>query len=120
MNKLSIKLSLLFVGIALISVDILAVWVNQAVSINFASYCTRNGQACTMDDQSCNCTTPGVIAVSKAGEAERIFMEDSQRSLIIAAIVSVLVALGLGVLVGSLITAVATAWILIRLGLAKP
>lgn len=97
MNKLSIKLSLLFVGIALISIGILAVWVNQAVSVNFASYCMRSGQDCA-------CATPGTAMQSTMGDAERIFMEDSQRSLMIAAFVSVLVALGLGFLVGSLIT----------------
>lgn len=103
MNKLSIKLSLLFVGIALICVGIVAVWVNHSVSTNFTSYCTRNGEICTMDNQS----TTTVVLMGKgrsAGKAEQVFMEDSQRSLIIAAIVSVLVALGLGFLVGSIIT----------------
>ncbi len=49
MNNLSIKLSLLFVGLALISIGIVAVWVNQSVNANFASYCMQQPGACTCD-----------------------------------------------------------------------
>jgi two-component system, OmpR family, sensor histidine kinase BaeS len=97
MNSLSIKLSLLFLGIALLSVGILAIWINQAVGVNFASYCMRSGQDCA-------CATPGAPMTVNMGDAERVFLEDSQRSLFIAALVSILVALGLGFLVSMLVT----------------
>ncbi len=108
MDSLSIKLSLLFLGIALLSVGILAVWMNQAVSINFASYCMRSGQTCTCDNMTAT-TGPGVSAGARGvpdqqiGEAERVFLEESQRSLLIAALVSILVALGLGFLISMLV-----------------
>jgi two-component system sensor histidine kinase BaeS len=95
-KSLSIKLSLLFLGIALLSVGILAIWINQAVSVNFASYCLRSGQDCTC--------APGAPVALAMGDAERIFIEDSQRSLFIAALVSILVALGLGFLVSMMVT----------------
>jgi len=97
MNSLSIKLSMLFLGIALLSVGIVAIWINQAVSVNFASYCVRN-------EQACSCSTDGTAMAAASGEAERIFLEDSQRSLFIAALVSILAALGLGFLVSMLVT----------------
>jgi signal transduction histidine kinase len=103
-NRLSIKLGLLFVGIALISVGILAIWVNQAVAINFSSYCSKSSQPCATDGPDCTCATAATVPPGWPGEAERIFIDESQRSLMIAAAVSALVALGLGFLLGSLIT----------------
>jgi len=105
MNSLSIKLSLLFLGIALLSVGIVAIWINQAVSVNFNSYCARNGQDCTCDNNSAATGAgAGRGPGPNYGEAERIFMEDSQRSLLVAAVVAVLFALGLGFLTSILIT----------------
>jgi signal transduction histidine kinase len=109
MNSLSIKLSLLFLGIALLTVGILAVWINQAVSINFASYCMRSSQACTCDNMTVAAGPGAGIGAQvgrdqQIGDAERVFLEDSQRSLLIAALVSILVALGFGFLISMLVT----------------
>lgn len=101
MKKLSIKLGLLFVGIALLSVGIVSIWVNHSVSYNFASYCNKNSMECACDSQG---IPLGRVEGRGLGDDERTFIEDSQRSLIIAVLVSVLVALGLGFLIGSLIT----------------
>ena len=108
MNSVSIKLSLLFLGIALLSVGVVAIWINQAVRVNFESYCMRSGGVeCACDNMS-----PGMgqgmgmgpNRIQQLGEAEKIFIEDSQRSLVIAAIVAMLVALGIGFLVSMMVT----------------
>ena len=46
MNNLSIKLSLLFAGLALLSIGALAVWVNQTVNTNFTNYCQLHDATC--------------------------------------------------------------------------
>ncbi len=96
MNSLSIKLSLLFAGLALLTIGILAVWVNQSVNANFASYCQQNSERCTCPDPN-----TGVVGL---GQAEQTFLQDSQKSLGIAAVVSVIIAIALGLLVSNLIT----------------
>ncbi len=95
MNRLTVKLSLLFVGIALLSIGITAVWVNQSVRADFANYCQRS---CEMG------TCPGTGQMGMKGAAEQRFLEDFQRSLWIAGLAAVLVAIALGFIVGSLIT----------------
>jgi signal transduction histidine kinase len=97
MNSLSIKLSLLFVGLALISIGIVAVWVNQAVNANFASYCQQQPGTCT-------CDTMADRQVTMFGQAEQKFIDDSQRSLGIAAFVAVAIAIALGFIMSKLIT----------------
>jgi len=96
MKNLSIKLSLLFAGLALISIGILAVWVNQSVTANFASYCMQHGETCMCPDP-----TTGVIGL---GDPEQAFLQNSQRSLGIAALVAVVIAVVLGFIVSNLIT----------------
>jgi signal transduction histidine kinase len=96
MNRLSVKLSLLFVGIALLSVGITAIWVNQSVRADFASYCQRS---CEMG------TCPGNMATNgMTGVAEQRFLEDFQRSLLVAGLVAVVVAIALGFTIGSIIS----------------
>jgi two-component system, OmpR family, sensor histidine kinase BaeS len=97
MNSLSIKLSLLFVGLALISIGIVAIWVNQAVNANFASYCQQQPGTCT-------CDTMADRQVIMFGQAEQKFIDDSQRSLGIAAFVAVAIAIALGFIMSKLIT----------------
>jgi len=96
MNNLSVKLSLLFAGLALLSIGALAVWVNQTVNANFTSYCQQH-------DATCMCVQPetGMIGL---GTAEQAFLQDSQRSLGIAAFVAVAVAVALGIIVSILVT----------------
>lgn len=48
LNRLSVKLSLLFVGIALVSVGVIALWVNRSVQTEFACYCQQNYQGQTV------------------------------------------------------------------------
>ncbi|MHB8085897.1 MAG: sensor histidine kinase [Dehalococcoidia bacterium] len=96
MNNLSIKLSLLFAGLALVSIGILAVWVNQSVAANFTSYCMQHGETCM-----CPNPTTGVVGL---GDPEQEFLQNSQRSLGIAALVAVVFAVVLGIIVSNLIT----------------
>jgi signal transduction histidine kinase len=99
MNSLSIKLSALFVGLALISIGIVAIWVNQSVKANFVNYCQRN-QTCTCDVNG----VPVAAASTGIGESEQQFIDDSQRSLIAAALVAVAIAIALGFVMSGLIT----------------
>jgi len=96
MNSLSIKLSLLFVGLALLSIGIVAVWVNQSVNANFTSYCQRH-------DATCMCRDPNT-GVMGMGQSEQAFLEDFQRSLGIAAFVAIAIAVALGFIVSNFIT----------------
>jgi len=97
MNSLSIKLSLLFAGLALISIGIVAIWVNQSVNANFTSYCQQQPGTCT-------CDTMSGKQVITFGQAEQKFIDDSQRSLGIAALVAIAIAIALGFVVSKLIT----------------
>jgi len=96
MNSLSVKLSLLFAGLALLSIGALAIWVNQAVNANFNTYCEQHSTICM-------CVHPetGVMGL---GQAEQTFLQDSQRSLGIAAVVALAVAVALGIFVSVLVT----------------
>ena len=96
MHSLSIKLSLLFAGLALLSIGALAIWVNQSVNANFTSYCQQH-------DATCMCQDPrtGLMGM---GQAEQTFLEDSQRSLGIAAFVAIAIAVALGFIISNLIT----------------
>ncbi len=96
MNSLSVKLSLLFAGLALLSIGALAIWVNQAVNASFNSYCEQHSTTCM-----CEHPDTGVMGL---GQAEQTFLQDSQRSLGIAAIVALAVAVVLGVAVSVLVT----------------
>jgi signal transduction histidine kinase len=96
MNTLTIKLSLLFAGLALVSIGALAVWVNQSVNANFANYCIQHDATCLCEDPQ-----TGVVGM---GIPEQTFIEDSQRSLGIAAFVAVAIAIALGFIVSNFIT----------------
>ena len=66
MNNLSVKLSLLFAGLALLSIGALAVWVNQTVNTNFTSYCQQH-------DATCMCVQPDT-GMMGLGQAEQAFL----------------------------------------------
>lgn len=100
MKSLSIKLSALFVGIALISIGIVSIWVNQSVKANFADYCQRNQAECVCDPQG----GPMSTGSRGMGVSEQAFLEDSQRSLLLAALVAVAIAIALGFIISRLIT----------------
>jgi signal transduction histidine kinase len=96
MNNLSIKLSLLFAGLALLSIGVLAIWVNQSVNARFTNYCQQHNATCT-----CEGGNAGGMAM---GLDELNFLEESQKSLGIAAFVAVAIAVSLGFIVSSLVT----------------
>ena len=96
MNNLSVKLSLLFAGLALLSIGALAVWVNQAVNTNFTNYCQQHDAVCMSPHPD--------MGVMGLGQAEQTFLQDSQRSLGIAAFVAIAVAVALGIIVSILVT----------------
>lgn len=96
MNNLSIKLSLLFAGLALLSIGVLAIWVNQSVNTRFTNYCQQRNATCTCEG--------GNAGVMTMGLDEQNFLEDSQKSLGIAAFVAVAIAVSLGFIVSSLVT----------------
>jgi signal transduction histidine kinase len=97
MNSLSVKLSLLFVGLALVSIGIVAVWVNQSVNTNFTNYCMQQPGTCT-------CDTSASRTVITLGNAEQKFINDFQQSLGIAAFVAVAIAIALGFAMSKLVT----------------
>ena len=96
MNNLSVKLRLLFAGLALLSIGALAVWMNQTVNTNFTNYCEQH-------DAVCMCAHPDT-GMMGLGQAEQTFLQDSQRSLGIAAFVAIAVAVALGIIVSILVT----------------
>jgi methyl-accepting chemotaxis protein len=96
MNSLSIKLSLLFAGLALLSIGVLAIWVNQSVNTRFTNYCQQRNTTCMCED-------PGT-GLATMGQDEQNFLEDSQKSLGIAAFIAVAIAVSLGFIVSSLVT----------------
>jgi signal transduction histidine kinase len=105
-RSLSVKLSLLFVGIALVSVGVIALWVNNSVQSEFCSYCQTNwqgqappGSVCTDPDCGGQCGARFYI-----GEAEQAFLDAVRNSLWLAALVAVLVGVALGFLFSWLIT----------------
>ncbi len=105
-RSLSVKLSLLFVGIALVSVGVISLWVNNSVQTEFACYCQGIYQGQAMPDS----TSPVAGAGDQGslsycmGEAEQAFLDAVRNSLWLAALVAILVGVALGFLFSWLIT----------------
>ena len=106
MRSLSVKLSLLFVGIALVSVGVIALWVNNSVQSEFGSYCQTDlggqappGSVCTDPECGGQCGRPYYM-----GEPEQAFLHSVRSSLGLAALVAILVGVALGLLFSRLIT----------------
>jgi len=97
LRKLSVKLSLLFVGIALVSVGVIAMWVNNSVQNEFRCYCEESHQGQAL---------PGGQGGMpyRMGEAEQAFLNGVRNSLWLAGLVAVLVGVALGFLFSWLIT----------------
>ena len=107
-RSLSVKLSLLFVGIALVSVGVIALWVNSTVQSEFCSYCQRSyeGQALpgsTYIGPVCGDEFDSGMSLYM-GVAEQAFLDTFRNSLWLAALVAVLVGVALGFLFSWLIT----------------
>jgi two-component system sensor histidine kinase BaeS len=105
-RSLSVKLSLLFVGIALMSVGVIAIWVNNSVQTEFTCYC----QTCHEKQALPDSTHPGAGFGDQGdmsyfmGEAELTFLNAVRSSLWLAALVAILVGVALGFLFSWLIT----------------
>jgi signal transduction histidine kinase len=105
-RSLSVKLSLLFVGIALVSVGVIALWVNNSVQTEFVCYCQTSYEGQTPPDS----TYPGAESGGQSGlsycmgEAEQAFLNAVRNSLWLAALVAILVGVALGFLFSWLIT----------------
>jgi signal transduction histidine kinase len=107
-RSLSVKLSLLFVGIALVSVGVIALWVNNSVQSEFICYCQKSyeGQASpdsTYIGPACGDEFNSGMSLYM-GAAERAFLDAVRNSLWLAALVAVLVGVALGFLFSWLIT----------------
>jgi len=96
MRKLSVKLALLFVVIALVAVGVVGFWVNSAVQNEFSSYyqqLPRVGPG------------PGGLGPGRImGVLEQAFLNAFRNSLWLAALVAILVAVALGVAFSKLVT----------------
>ena len=107
LNRLSVKLSLLFVGIALVSVGVIALWVNRSVQTEFACYCEKSYQAQTAPGAPIM-TIPGdesnPVPPLFMGEAERAFLDAVRNSLWLAALVAILTGVALGYFFSRLIS----------------
>jgi two-component system sensor histidine kinase BaeS len=108
LNKLSVKLSLFFVGIALVSVGVIALWVNRSVQTQFICYCQQSYQEQTFPGQAPTITVPGDDAnpppIFSMGEAEQAFLDSIRNSLWLAAVVAILTGVGLGYFFSRLIS----------------
>jgi two-component system sensor histidine kinase BaeS len=108
LNRLSVKLSLLFVGIALVSVGVIAMWVNRSVQTEFTCYCEKNYQAPAVPGAAPTMTMPGddsnPTTALFMGEAERAFLDSVRNSLWLAALVAILTGVGLGYFFSRLIS----------------
>jgi two-component system, OmpR family, sensor histidine kinase BaeS len=108
LHSLSVKLSLLFVGIALVSVGVIALWVNRSVQTEFTCYCQRNCQVQTVPGSTSTIMMPGNDSNSGAslymGDAERAFLDAVRNSLWLAALVAILTGVALGFFFSRLIS----------------
>jgi signal transduction histidine kinase len=107
LNRLSVKLSLLFVGIALVSVGVIALWVNRSVETEFMCYCQETCQE-PAPGSTQGLTVPGFENNSTGtlyiGEAERTFLDSVRNSLWLAALVAILTGVALGFFFSRLIS----------------
>jgi len=108
LNRLSVKLSLLFVGIALVTVGVIALWVNHSVETEFTCYCQQSLQTQTMPGPGPTITMPGGSVDSTPamymGEAELAFLGAVRNSLWLAALVAILTGVALGFFFSRLIS----------------
>ena len=108
LNRLSVKLSLLFVGIALVSVGVIALWVNRSVQTEFACYCQRSYQVPALPGSTYTMPIPGdgynPGTPLYMGEAEQAFLNSIRNSLWLAALVAILTGVALGYFFSRLIS----------------
>ena len=108
MRSLALKLSLLFVTVALMVVGVVAIWANHSVQTEFNTYCQ---QSCHTDASSTSlsprqeATADGSSGtVCPVGSAEQAFLDAFRGSLWLAALAAVLLAILLALIFSRLIT----------------
>jgi len=108
LNKLSVKLSLLFVGIALVSVGVIALWVNRSVETEFTCYCQNIYQVQAPQGSTSTIMPPGTDSSAGTpfymGGAEQAFLSGVRNSLWLAAVVAILTGVALGYFFSRLIS----------------
>ena len=105
MHNLTVKTSLLFVLVSLISVLVVAIWIGERVEAEFDAYCLR---ACTTASASGSGHMQGATDLCEGeqmrGALEADYLDAISTSLWQAALVAGLAAVGLAVLFSRLIT----------------
>jgi signal transduction histidine kinase len=108
MRSLFVKLTALFVGIAFLSVGIIALWVDNTVRYEFGCYCEKAAESQYLADSNCACEagTAGSehTVIARSGGAEQAFLNAFHNALWLAIGVAVLVAIILAVLLSRLFT----------------
>jgi signal transduction histidine kinase len=109
MRSLSVKLTLLFVGIALISVGVIAFWVGNTVQTEFNCYCQKNAAGQALPNSTCPGMGSGLEirssygTMSPLGTAEQAFLDAVHSSLWLAVLATILIAVALAILFSQLI-----------------
>jgi two-component system sensor histidine kinase BaeS len=108
MRSLSVKLTLLFLGIVLISVGIIALWVDKAVQYEFGCYCQRTAGGQGSPNSTCTAMGTGdassYAAIASLGIPEQAFLSAFRNALWLAALIAVLIAIVLAALLSRIIT----------------
>lgn len=107
MRSLALKLSLLFVIVALMAVGVVAIWTNHSVQTAFTSYCLKSCQA----ESSSNALSQTQETANNAprtecpiGSAERTFLDAFRSTLWLATLVAVIASILLALIFSRLIT----------------
>ncbi len=99
MRSLSLKLSLLFILVALVAVLVVAIWVGTTARSEFHTYCS---QACLQ--QECGISGAHGQGGAIAGSLEQAYLDALRSALWSAALVAGLIAVGLAFLFSRVIT----------------
>lgn len=104
MRSLSLKLSLLFIAVALVAALVVAVWVGTTARAEFDTYCSQTcPPACDMSTPTAGAAGGGNHDVA-AGSLEQAYLDSLQSALWRAALVAGLIAVALAVLFSRVIT----------------
>lgn len=108
MHSLSVKLTLLFLGIVLISIGIITLWVGKTVQYEFGCYCQRTAGGQGSPNSTCTAMGTGdasdYAAIASLGIPEQAFLGSFRNALWLAALIAVLIAIVLAALLSRIIT----------------
>ncbi len=108
MRSLSFKLTLLFVGIALLSIGIIALWMNNTVQREFDCLCQQIAQRQYTPESPYACIVAegnaGYVMMTPTGAEEQAFIGAFNNTLMLAILVAVLIAIILAILISRIIT----------------